>query len=175
MEYAVLGLGSNRPFNGMSSAAILSQACAMISEFLFDMELSSVYKTAAMYVCNQDDFYNIVAAGMYSGTAESLLERIHRVEDCFGRNRDAEFRNGPRTLDIDIELFGSQKVNVPGLTIPHERLFERSFVLVPFLEVLKKNADANRADIAVFSEKLACLKNQRVELFCSKEALSGFS
>lgn len=171
MEYVVLGLGSNKPFDGISCVEILSRACAAISQFISGLELSSVYRTGAMYVCGQDDFYNMVAAGNYSGTPESLLERIHQVENSFGRNRAAEFRNGPRTLDIDIELFGLQTVRTPSLTVPHERLFERSFVLVPLLEVLKKNADANKAGIAVCSEHLAGLKGQRIELFCSGESL----
>jgi len=50
--------------------------------------------------------------------------------------------------------------------IPHERLLERAFVLAPFLEVLKKNADVNKADIEFYAKKLDLLKEQRVEIYC---------
>ena len=70
-------------------------------------------------------------------------------------------------MDIDIELFGNQTVKKENLVIPHERLLERAFVLAPFLEVLQKNADVNKADIEFYGKKLELLKDQRVEKYCS--------
>ncbi|MGN0728601.1 2-amino-4-hydroxy-6-hydroxymethyldihydropteridine diphosphokinase [Treponema sp.] len=166
MERVVLGLGSNKGFSGMAPDELLKRACARISEFVCKMEFSSIYRTAAMYVLDQDDFYNMVAVGEFSGTPELLLEKIHSVEQEFGRNRISEIRNGPRSLDIDIELFGHRRINTQSLVVPHERLLERAFVLVPFLEVLEKNADVNKADIEFYGKKLELLENQRVEKYC---------
>ena len=101
-----------------------------------------------------------------SGTPDSLLEKIHSIEQKFGRDRSLEVRNGPRSLDIE-ELFGNQTVKKENLVIPHERLLERAFVLAPFLEVLQKNADVNKADIEFYGKKLELLKDQRVEKYCS--------
>jgi hypothetical protein len=59
----------------------------------------------------------------------------------FGRDRAAGFANGPRTLDLDILLFGNQKISEPGLEIPHPRLAERAFVLVPLNEIAPRAVD----------------------------------
>lgn len=166
MERVVLGLGSNKSFGAFSSPELLRQSCSCLADFIHELKFSSIYRTAAMYVCEQDDFYNMVAVGNFSGTPDSLLEKIHLLEQKFGRDRSLEFRNGPRSLDIDIELFGNQAVKKENLVIPHERLLERAFVLAPFLEVLQKNADVNKADIEFYGKKLELLKNQRVEIYC---------
>ncbi|MCI5523295.1 MAG: 2-amino-4-hydroxy-6-hydroxymethyldihydropteridine diphosphokinase [Treponema sp.] len=141
MEAVVLGLGSNKSFNGKTPLENLSLACTTLSGFIGNLTVSSVYVTGAMYYENQDDFYNAVAAGWYEGSPLSLLEKIHLAESQLGRDRSNEFRNGPRSIDIDIEVFGRENINLPELIVPHERLLERAFVLVPFLEVLKLNAD----------------------------------
>lgn len=166
MERVVLGLGSNKSFGDFSSLELLKRACCSLSDFIHELKFSSIYKTAAMYLAGQDDFYNMVAVGMYDGTADSLLEKIHLIEQELGRNRSLEIRNGPRSLDIDIELFGNQVIKKENLVVPHERLLERAFVLAPFLEVLQKNADVNKADIDFYGKKLELLKNQRVEKYC---------
>jgi 2-amino-4-hydroxy-6-hydroxymethyldihydropteridine diphosphokinase len=64
-----------------------------------------------------------------------LLDGLLRIEQEFGRDRAASFVNGPRTLDLDILLMDDLKVSVPGLEIPHPRLAERAFVLVPLCEI----------------------------------------
>ena len=101
------------------------------------------------------------------GLVLGLAYEEQRIEQKFGRDRSLEVRNGPRSLDIDIELFGNQTVKKENLVIPHERLLERAFVLAPFLEVLQKNADVNKADIEFYGKKLELLKDQRVEKYCS--------
>ncbi len=163
MERVVLGLGSNKKLNSLTSIELLQNACQELSSFIKDIEFSSMYKTAAMYFENQDDFYNMVAVGKFEGTAEDLLGKIHAIEQKFGRDRSKEFRNGPRSLDIDIELFGTQNIKTNDLVVPHERLCERAFVIIPFLEVLKRNADVNRVEIDFYSQKVELLKNQRIE------------
>ena len=139
----VLGIGSNREWNKMSSLQLMENACCQLKVFLSNFEMSSVYKTKPMYYENQDDFYNMVVLGSVSEdiSPQILLEKIHKIEESLGRNRSKEIRNGPRSIDIDIEFFGTMSVNEKDLQIPHPKLKERAFVLVPLLEILDENAD----------------------------------
>ena len=149
MNIVALGLGSNKKFSGLRPEEIFGGAVFELSKILRGVEISSVYRTKAMYVLDQDDFYNMALAGFLDEgiSARDLLEKIHEIEASFGRDRKKEIRFGPRPLDIDIEFFGNQKISEPDLQIPHPRLKERAFVLVPLLEVLdclekKENAPA---------------------------------
>ncbi len=159
-----LGLGSNKKYNGMSCVQILDEAVNKISTFVTNLEISSIYRTQAMYVTDQDDFYNMVVCGDYSGSCFQLLDDIHNVESSLGRDRSKEFRNGPRSLDVDIELFGNERVNTENLVVPHERMTERAFVLKPLLEILHKNADKFKAEISFYEEKLSHLSDQRIDM-----------
>ena len=143
MQRVLLGLGSNRSFEGKSPLELLDCACNALKEVLKDSQFSSVYKTRAMYVKDQEDFYNMAVTGFVSDelTAFKLLEKIHLIEAEFGRDRSKEIRFGPRSLDIDIELFGDSKIDTPELQIPHPRVKERAFVLVPAIEILNKSSD----------------------------------
>lgn len=143
MKKVILGLGSNRNYNGLTSLQILSKACASLSEILSFITLSSVYISKPMYYENQDDFYNMALSGFLDDSIlpEVLLEKIHLIEKEFGRNREKEIRNGPRSLDIDIEYIEGLSLNTENLKIPHPKIKERAFVLVPVLEILDKTAD----------------------------------
>lgn len=142
-----LGLGSNKSHGGRSCLQILRAAVVELGRILSGLEVSGVYKTRAMYYTDQDDFYNLAVLGFVNGDVDDnagafdLLEKIHKIEAAFGRDRSAEIRNGPRSLDIDIELYGSQTINAENLLVPHPRLKERAFVLVPLVEILAKDAD----------------------------------
>ena len=147
MKAVALGLGSNKKFSGLRPEEILGGAVFELSKILRGVEISSVYRTKAMYVLDQDDFYNMALAGFLDEgiSARDLLEKIHEIEASFGRDREKEIRFGPRPLDIDIEFFGNQKISEPDLQVPHPRLKERAFVLIPLLEVLdclEKEANA---------------------------------
>lgn len=143
----MLGLGSNRTYNGKKPLELLAEACTALSSVIENVVCSSVYKTGAMYVTEQNDFYNMVVLGRYGKDAHRLLEEIHVIESGLGRDRAKEFRNGPRPLDIDIELFGNRQIESEDLVVPHERLTERAFVLIPLLEILRESADdRNRED-----------------------------
>jgi 2-amino-4-hydroxy-6-hydroxymethyldihydropteridine diphosphokinase len=72
-----------------------------------------------------------------------LLDALLRIEAEFGRDRAASFPNGPRTLDLDILLFDGLIVSEPGLEIPHPRLAERAFVLIPLCEIAPLFVDAS--------------------------------
>ncbi|MBQ5401231.1 MAG: 2-amino-4-hydroxy-6-hydroxymethyldihydropteridine diphosphokinase [Treponema sp.] len=163
MEKILLGLGSNTSFRGLGPCGILSGACRELGSFVQEMELSSVYRTSAMYVTDQDDFYNMVVSGFFDGEPRELLDRIHGVENLFGRDRSREIRFGPRPLDIDIELFGERKILEPDLVVPHERMAERAFVLVPYIEILRKNADSERNGLSFYENCLSNLSDQRIE------------
>ena len=143
MHTVYLGLGSNTNFHNESSLNLLEKACSALKEIMEDVKVSSVYRTKPMYVEDQDDFYNMVVSGQVLDEENpfEFLKKINKIEADFGRDRTKEIRFGPRSLDIDIEIFGNQKINTENLQIPHPRVKERAFVLYPLLEVLKKNAD----------------------------------
>ncbi len=170
MVNVLLGLGSNRSFNGKEPVSLLKEACLSLRTILKDIRFSSIYKSAAMYYLNQEDFYNMAVTGKYEGSAFELLDDIHKIEETYGRDRKKEIRNGPRPIDIDIELFGSMKINSPSLIIPHERMLERAFVLMPAIEILEENADVSKKDIEFYKKKLFSIKNQQqINLYLSKE------
>lgn len=144
-EFVVLGLGSNRGWGGLAPLQLLRAACKKLSHLLSDFSYSAVYLTKPMYVENQEKFFNMVVSGFIEDTDPfELLDKIHQIEASLGRNRACEIRNGPRSIDIDIEIFGDRTIYSETLEIPHPRIKERAFVLVPLLEVLEKNADSER-------------------------------
>src|SRR6188474_993439 len=96
---------------------------------------SSDYRTPPWGVTDQPPFINAaieVATGL---PPRPLLERVQAVERIFGRHRENEQHWGPRTLDIDLIAYGDLTLNEPDLVLPHPRLFERAFVLVPLAEI----------------------------------------
>ncbi len=101
---------------------------------------------------NQPDFINAVllvfgpnlaAVNPSEEVADNLLQEFNAIEKLFGRNREAtEIHWGPRSLDIDLLTWGDFKINTSKLTLPHPRVIERDFVIIPLSETLKKNAAA---------------------------------
>jgi len=94
---------------------------------------SSLYRTAPMGHADQPDFVNAVAQLETGLPAERLLAELQAVEARHGRQRS--FPNAPRTLDLDVLLFGDLALDSPALKIPHPRMLERAFVLKPLLEI----------------------------------------
>jgi 2-amino-4-hydroxy-6-hydroxymethyldihydropteridine diphosphokinase len=94
---------------------------------------SSLYRTSPVGYADQPDFINAVVCICTALTPRALLEHLLAIERTHGRVR--EFPNAPRTLDLDILLYGEQLVDEPGLTIPHPRMHERAFVLAPLAEI----------------------------------------
>jgi 2-amino-4-hydroxy-6-hydroxymethyldihydropteridine diphosphokinase len=99
------------------------------------MVVSSIYRSAPRYLADQPDFYNLVLHGVTGLEPLELLGRTQGIEKTLGRDRTREVAKGPRTIDIDILFYGSMKLDLPRLTIPHPGLRERAFVLVPLLEL----------------------------------------
>ncbi len=170
MNFVMLSLGSNKRyvFGGFDYTPhdILYKAYERLRNVLCDVSVSSVYITKAMYVENQDDFYNIALCGYFDGEAEELLDATQHIEKEFGRNRMNEIRYGPRTLDIDILLFSNSFVSTDRLEIPHPKMEERAFVLVPMLEILPKCADSTKRDYYA-----QCLSKLNIDSVIKKTSL----
>lgn len=156
---ALLALGGNVG----DSRAILSRAVAMLCDGT-DIGLrarSSDYRTPPWGVENQAPFVNLCILVETRLTPEGLLARAHEVERALGRDRASETRWGPRIADIDLLAYDDIGLATPRLTLPHPRLFERGFVLVPLAEIVpdriiagRRVADAARAVDRTGIEKL---------------------
>ena len=94
---------------------------------------SSIYETVPVGYLEQDLFYNMVVELETSWSAEVLLGHLQEIERQEGRKR--LFKNGPRTLDLDIILYNTDDIHSEGLTVPHPRMQERAFVLAPLHEL----------------------------------------
>ena len=94
---------------------------------------SSLYRSAPVGYTEQADFINAVAQLETGLAPHDLLQSLLGIEHTFGRVRD--FRNAPRTLDLDLLLYGDLMFHEPGLTLPHPRMHERAFVLLPLVEI----------------------------------------
>ena len=100
---------------------------------------SSIYETAAWGITDQPSFLNQVLEIETSLTPQKLLSELLCIEQELGRTR-AE-KNGARTIDIDILYFENQIINKPGLSVPHDRISIRRFVLVPLSELIPDYID----------------------------------
>jgi len=98
---------------------------------------SSVYETAPVDVVDQPHFLNAVLEIETRLSALALLDRLLMIEQQFGRVRKTRW--GPRTLDLDILLYGKATINQPGLQIPHPHLHKREFVLAPLCDLIPKH------------------------------------
>ncbi|CCG88200.1 2-amino-4-hydroxy-6-hydroxymethyldihydropteridine diphosphokinase [Erwinia piriflorinigrans] len=132
MTRVYLALGSNLadPLHQVQSA--LDALAAMPDCRL--VAISSLYRTPPYGPADQPDFLNAAVAIDTGLDAETLLDHTQRIELEQGRIRKAH-RWGPRTLDLDIMLFGEQTLNTPRLTVPHYDMHNRAFMLKPLLEI----------------------------------------
>lgn len=94
---------------------------------------SSLFRSAPLGYADQPEFVNAVAELETELPAQRLLAELQAIEKQHGRERS--FPNAPRTLDLDLLLFGSAVIDAPGLTVPHARMHERAFVLLPLVEI----------------------------------------
>ncbi|MGC2594366.1 MAG: 2-amino-4-hydroxy-6-hydroxymethyldihydropteridine diphosphokinase, partial [Xanthobacteraceae bacterium] len=97
---------------------------------------SSNYHTPPWGFADQPPFTNAVIAIATSLSPRDLLARALTIERAFGRDRERERRWGPRTLDLDLLAYDELVLHSPDLTLPHPRMFERAFVLVPLSEIV---------------------------------------
>ncbi|MEJ2434228.1 MAG: 2-amino-4-hydroxy-6-hydroxymethyldihydropteridine diphosphokinase [Pseudolabrys sp.] len=142
MTEALIALGGNVG----DSRAILERAVAKLcdgSEVRL-IARSSDYRTPPWGIVDQPPFVNLCIAVEATLDPQALLGRGHAIERELGRDRANETRNGPRTADIDILAYGDETLDTPDLTLPHPRLFERAFVLVPLEEIAADRVIAGR-------------------------------
>jgi 2-amino-4-hydroxy-6-hydroxymethyldihydropteridine diphosphokinase len=130
---AYVGLGSNLG----EREATLREALARLDEVdgIAVVAISSFRETDPVGNVDQPRFVNAAAALETSLGPRELLDSLLEVERSLGRNRSREERWGPRTIDLDLLLYGDETVDEQGLEVPHPRLAERGFVLEPLLEL----------------------------------------
>jgi 2-amino-4-hydroxy-6-hydroxymethyldihydropteridine diphosphokinase len=132
-EEVFIGLGSNIG----DSATIIEQSLGALDS-ISQCSLrgrSSLYRSAALGDIPQDDYINAVARINTALEPMALLLELQAIEQAYYRQRDQERRWAPRTLDLDIILFGNRSIADSHLTVPHPGLAERRFVLEPMFEI----------------------------------------
>jgi 2-amino-4-hydroxy-6-hydroxymethyldihydropteridine diphosphokinase len=123
---------------GMTQAALLAR--------------SSDYATPPWGDEQQPRFINACIEIETGLDPHALLFTLHRIEQKFGRDRSREQRWGPRTLDLDLIAYDDVSLQKPELTLPHPRLFERAFVLVPLVEIAPGRLIAGRSIAAALAQ-----------------------
>lgn len=129
--HAFIGLGSNlddpaaQLLRGFAALSALD-GCVLLAR-------SSLYRSAPVGYAAQPDFVNAAALVATTLPPRRLLAALHAIEAAHGRRR--EFRNGPRTLDLDLLLYGGTTMDAPDLVLPHPAAHLRAFVLEPLLEI----------------------------------------
>lgn len=127
-----IGLGSNL---GTSVQILVSAVCAINAlDNTEVIESSSFYQSKPMGPPDQPEYINAVVRVATQLSPHELLHSLQKIEGAHGRVRKEE-RWGPRSLDLDILLFGNECIDTPDLTIPHYGMPEREFVLVPLFEI----------------------------------------
>ncbi|WCK54652.1 2-amino-4-hydroxy-6-hydroxymethyldihydropteridine diphosphokinase [Aneurinibacillus sp. Ricciae_BoGa-3] len=130
MHTVYLGLGSNIG----DREYYLAEAVRRLEDSGVSIKVcSSIYETAPVGYVEQAAFLNIVVLGKTDLSAKDLLGKTQDIERSLGRTRDIHW--GPRTLDIDILLYDSEQLKWEELQIPHPRMVERAFVIVPLAEI----------------------------------------
>lgn len=136
-----IGMGANLPGSAGAPEATLAAALERLGQLGRVTGRSSLYSTAPVGIAAQPRFVNAVVALETELPPLQLLDALLEVERAFGRDRASEPANGPRTLDLDILLYGDLCIDEPHLAIPHPRMAERAFVLVPLNEIAPRAVD----------------------------------
>src|SRR3989440_10411459 len=147
---ALLGLGGN-------VGDVRATLDAAVARFADGTEVkliarSSDYRTPPWGVTDQPPFINCVIAVETGLAPQALLERAFDGERALGRDRSKEQRWGRRAIDIDLLTYDDLSLNQPGLLLPHPRLFERAFVLVPLAEIVPDRFITGRGVRAALSQ-----------------------
>lgn len=129
IAYVALGANLDDPVYQIETA--MTELAALPGTHRLDR--SGLYASAPSGYADQPDYVNAVARIETALTPRELLERLLEIERLHGRERT--FRNSPRTLDLDILLFDDLRLDEPGLHVPHPRMHERAFVLLPLAEI----------------------------------------
>lgn len=130
-QKAFIGIGSNIGDSTKNCTASIiklteDKRVRLISRSFF-------YVTSPVSAIEQKDFINCVVCIIWAGSPFDLLELLNSIEEIMGRSRGD--KNGPRTIDLDILLFGDLVLNSPSLKIPHPELHKRKFAIIPCIEI----------------------------------------
>ena len=131
MVHAYIGLGANLDDPAAQILHAMDELTKLPESRL--LARSSLYVSAPVGYADQPDFINAVAAVETRLSPRALLQKLFDIEHRHGRNRS--FRNAPRTLDLDLLLYGNAHFHEEGLTLPHPRMADRAFVLLPLFEI----------------------------------------
>lgn len=129
MARVILGLGSNLG----DRLSNLRRALVELSQVIEVETVSSLYETEPVGFCDQPWFFNAVCIGTTDSEPMTLLARIKEIERKLGRRPSVRY--GPRSIDVDILFYDDRIIATSELQVPHPRLAERAFVLVPLTEV----------------------------------------
>ncbi len=157
MGNALIALGGNVGDVRATFPKAISNILGMAQATL--LARSSDYRTPPWGEEAQDPFINACVEIETSLDPHALLFTLHKIEKRFGRDRTKEQHWGPRTLDLDLLAYDDAVINQPDLTLPHPRLFERAFVLVPLAEIAPNRTIAGRS----FASALAQLSTEGIE------------
>jgi len=135
-------MGGNLASLAGTPEATLAAAVVRLERVGRVVRRSSLYSTEPVGLAEQPRFVNAVVALETELEPRALLDGLLAIEQEFGRDRTAGIANGPRTLDLDLLLMGDLRICEAGLEIPHPRLDQRAFVLVPLNEIAPRDLDA---------------------------------
>ncbi len=151
MADVLIALGGNvGDVRATFQKAIANICCGMTQAAL--LARSSDYSTPPWGDEQQAAFINACIEIETGLDPHALLFTLHRIEKKFGRDRGSERRWGPRTLDLDLIAYDDVSIHKPELTLPHPRLFERAFVLVPLAEIAPDRVIAGRSVSAALAQ-----------------------
>ena len=165
MTIAYLGLGAN--LGDARQTLKDAVVCLAQQHTITVLAKSSLYRTAPIDASG-DDYFNCVVKLETSLPARSLLRLCHTIEEQFGRERP--YRNAPRTLDLDILLYGASSIDEADLVVPHPRMTERAFVLVPLVELEPDLILPQRGRADAFITGVA---DQRIEKVATCQCMVG--
>jgi 2-amino-4-hydroxy-6-hydroxymethyldihydropteridine diphosphokinase len=149
---AYIGIGSNLESPAKQVRQAIS-ALRQLPDCLLIHE-SGFYRSAPMGPQDQPDFINAVVSLLTQLDAAKLLSGLHDIEEKHGRERNAE-QWGPRTLDLDLLAFGNQTSDSEKLKLPHPRIAERNFVLLPWNEITPQYRVPGLASVADLAAKVS--------------------
>lgn len=163
MTIAYIGLGSNLgdPKQQLSSAIDALRSVPMTKLLV----CSSFYQSKPLGPQGQPDYINAVVKLETQLEALTLLQHMQTIESQHGRTREGE-RWGPRTLDLDLLVFGEEQINVENLTVPHPEIRNRNFVLQPLVEI---SPDLSIPGLGLAKDLLARLTGAGLEKIVANE------
>ena len=162
MSPVAIALGSNVG----DSLTNLQEAVKLLAEIVSGMQASGVYTSVPMYVSDQPPFLNAAVIGQTDLGPLALLARLKAIEQEIGRTKTLRF--GPREIDLDLVSYGSLSYRGPNLQLPHERIPERRFVLLPLFEI---DPELRLATMGKVADLLAQTESQAEDVVLEKDAV----